>query len=247
MTTITATPDPATGQITVTIAKTEAITSLIRADVNGTRPVRAPAGVFPSAGTSGTITIVDHEAAFNGSVVYRAGTAAPRWTGFTGPQQPRFTLPFTPEITLAVDAVDTYSAGRESASTVHEILGREDDPIVVAAGMRSKRGTLEIILDSYAQAAELENLLSLGKPIMYRQSENPGQDLYFHASNISIASDVPHWKVSASFVGIRPPVGDRAAFGTWTFTTLAALPSGTFGTVAAGYDSFDTLTSGEAL
>lgn len=246
MTTMAATPDPLTGTVKVSIIKTETLNSLVRADVNGTRPVRVVAGAIPSAG-AGALVVTDNEAAFHGPIVYRAVTTAgtvEAWTVFPAGTLPRFTVPFYPELSIGVETVTGFTAGRPQASTVHEIIGRED-PIIVPAVMKSRRGSLEVILDTYEAAADLESLLELGKTVMYRQSENTGQDFYFHALTIGeIAPDESCWKLSVDYVALRPPTGDRAST-TWTFAALAAAPGKTFATVPDSYTSFDTLTIGE--
>ena len=241
MTTLTAVPDLAAGTVTLTLVKTADVATLIRADVNGTRPVRTRAGTFPSAG-AGTLTITDHEAALTGLVVYRAA-GLEAWTSFAPGLLPRITLPFNPELTVPLDTVTVFNGSRPQSATVHEIIGRED-PIVVSAGMKSRRGSLEVIFDDYRQAADVENMLKLGKTAMYRQSENPGQDFYFHPLTVEIEPDETCWKLSVGYVALRAPAGDRAAYG-WTFAALAALPGATFASVATGYESFQTLTIGD--
>lgn len=243
MTAFTATPDPANGTMKLEIVKTDTITTLTRSDVNGTRPVRTTAGTLPSAG-AGTIGITDHEPALTGDIVYTLDGAGVR-TRFAPGGRPRFTLPFHPEITLAVDAVMTFTASREPAGTEHEIIGRPD-PIIITAPMRSRRGSLEVVFDEYEQALELEGLLALGKTVMYRQSENFGQDLYFNPKSVSLASEDGIWKVTAGFTQLRPPAGTRAAYG-WTFGALAALPGATFNSLPGDYESFDTLSIGQEL
>lgn len=245
MTTITATPDPENGTVTIRITRTETITSLIRADVNGTRAVRVPAGAFP-AGTSGTITIIDHEAAFHGVISYRAGTADPAWTAFPEDMPPRFTLPMFPTLSRSVELVDTFSTSRETGATVHEILGRSD-PIIVTTAMKSRRGSFSVICESYDQAVDVEALLGLGKTVMYRQSENQGQDFYFHALSAAIdAEGEDVWKISVNFVALRVPADNLPPATEWTFSTLAALPGASFGTIPGDYESFATLAMGEA-
>lgn len=244
MSTLTATPDPATGTVQLSIDKTATVTTLIRADANGTRPVRTRAGLFPSAG-SGSFGLTDHEAALHGPIAYRLDNNAEVWTQFPPAQAPRFTVPFHPELTIPVDLVTGFTASRPQASTVHEIIGRED-PIIVSAPMKSRRGTIEAIFDSYEEAAGLEHVLKLGKTVMYRQSENLGQDFYFHALEVSVEPDEDCWKLSTSYVALRPPAGDRAAYG-WTFEALAALPGATLESVVSDYESFETLTIGQPL
>jgi hypothetical protein len=244
VTTITAVPNITDGTVLVTIVKTEAITSLIRADSNGTRPVRVQAGSLPSAGTSGTLTFTDYEAAFSGPVSYRAGTAAPAWTSFPGKPKPRLTIPVQPTLALWIDNVHGYDARRESAGTVHDVIGR-DSPIVVEGRLRSRRGRLEMIVPTHLDALELEALLERGKTLHLRQSQHRGMDMYFFASNATKEPQEGLWKVTAEYVEVDAPLSDRAAFGSWTFGTLAAVPGATFGNIAMAYGDFNDLEVNE--
>lgn len=244
MTTLTAVPNYDTGTMTVTIVKTEAITSLIRADSNGTRKVRTMAGVFPSAGTSGTLTITDHEAALTGPVSYRAGTAAPVYTSFAKPLPPRLTLPVQPSVAVWVNNLHAYDAARETSGTVHDIIGR-DFPIVVRGSLRSRRGKLEAIAETLAEARLIDALLDRGQTVHLRESDNPGMDMYFYATRSSVEPVEDKWRVSAEYVETGWPADDRLAYGSWTFTTLAAVAGATFTTTAQDYESFTALAVGE--
>ena len=101
------------GAAVLTITSTSPLTSLTRSDRNGTRPVRLTAGALPFTGSR---EFRDHEPCLAGPVQYRASTAdgmAEAWTNLGG-QGPRFTLPATPLLTVGVDTVFDYNAGRSS-------------------------------------------------------------------------------------------------------------------------------------
>jgi hypothetical protein len=242
MTTFTATPNPATGTVQISINKTAGVSTLVRADVNGTRPVRTTAGVLPSAG-AGSMGITDHEAAFHGPIAYRLD-GVEIFTQFPPQMPPRFTLPFFPQLTYAVEAVTGFRVNRPQASTVHEIIGRED-PIVTPGLMMSRRGSIEILFGSYDAAADVEAMFALGKTTMFRQSENLGQDCYFHPLSISpLEPDEGDWKLTVEIVALRAPTGSRASQ-TWTFEALAAMPGATMESVTEDYASFQTLAIGQ--
>lgn len=246
MTTLTAVPNPAAGTVTVTIVKTAAVSGLIRADSNGTRLVRVPPNTFPSAGTSGTLTIVDHEAAFTGPVSYRADSAESIFTRFPAGLSPRITDPLQPTAGAWLKGVHGYDSNRDTSATVHDVLGRET-PIVVQGVLRSRRGTLEIVVDGHQAATDLETVLGRGRTLQLRQVTQPGLDMYFYATTATKEPEEGNlWKVSTDYVEVDVPAGDRAAE-TWTFSSLAALPGATFNTVPQSYESFDYLKAGEAL
>lgn len=244
MTTITATPNPLDGTVKVSIAKTEVITSLIRADANGTRPVRVPAGSFPTTDAATTITFTDYEAALTGPISYRAGTATPAWTAFAGRMLPRLSLPVQPYLSAWVENVHGYEASRESAATVHYALGRKF-PIIVEDVMHSRQGSLTMVVPTHADATVLEMILAKGRTIQLRQAEHAGLDMYFHATNYKAEPEENVWKVSADYVEVDVPDDDLPAAGSWTFATLAALPGADFTTVAQDFDSFAALAQGE--
>jgi hypothetical protein len=246
MTTITATPDVALGAVNITITKTEAINSLVRADVNGTKPVRATAGFFPSAGTSGTLELTDHEAALTGPILYRAGASATAWTAFPKGMEPRLTLPLHPSADVLAKEVTDYSYSRETAGTIHEIIGREEDPVIIRGGMKARRGSLEIIVDNFEQVTALENLLSLRHTVQYRQGDVEGMDFYFSPLSLAPRPEADGaWSLTVSYIKTAFPVGDRIASWAWTFSDLAAAPGATFGTVAQDYKSFTALAMNE--
>lgn len=246
MTTLTATPNPADGSVTIQITKTEAIPELIRADGNGTNFVRARAGTFPSPGTSGTLTIADYDAAFTGPISYRAGSAEPVWCQFPAGLRPRLSVPEkAPAAALWLDEITDYSASRDTGATVHDVIGRTH-PVIVKGPMKARRGTLEIIVDSWEQVASLEAVLGLGETMLYRQTTARGMDFYFFPLTSSHAPEADGaWKVTVTYVKTDNPPGTRPAYGAWTFETLAAAPFATFRSVAMNNESFTTLAVGK--
>jgi hypothetical protein len=236
--TITAAPSTRTGAITLTIDTDNPLLALTRADRNGTRPVRLEAGTLPFTGTR---TLRDYEPALGGEVQYRASTAfgtAEVWINL-GAQGPRFTLPALPLLSVGVDTVYDYSAGRSGRGTVHEVPGRPD-PIITQARMGTRRGTLSIVCNDHVDLLNLENLLAQGITVMYRQTENPGQDMYFHADAVAAVPNAGAWELTVTYIELGFPAGPVIDSGDWTFADLAATGD-TFAEVAETYTDFTAL------
>lgn len=243
MTTITATPDTAAGTITLTIAHDAPVTSLYRADANGTRPVRLPAGVLPT-GTAGTLTVTDHEAALTGYIEYRTNDAMTTLT-LAGARLPRFVLPFTPVYAVQVETVNNYSAARTSTSTAHEVIGRPD-PVLNLGRLRPRSGSLEIITRAYAGYRDVEAVFERGAIVLYRQTEHQGMDMYFHCPGITATPDGGRWRVRLDYQEVTFPDGNLQTPAGWTFTALKNA-GGTFNDVAQDYRNFVDLALKEPI
>lgn len=243
MTTITAAPDTDAGTITLTIAHTAPVTTLYRADGNGTHPVRLPPGTLPT-GATGTLTVTDHEAALTGYIEYRTDTEQTAAT-LDGAVLPRFVLPSTPVYAVQVETVTNYTANRTSTSTVHEVINRPD-PLLKLGRLRPRTGTLEVISATYAGTRDLEAVFERGAIVLYRQIEHQGADMYFHAEAIDTMPASGKWRTAISYREVTWPDGDIQTPAGWTFTGLAAT-GGTFNDVARDYRSFVDLTLGEQV
>lgn len=245
MTTITATPNVATATVKLTLVKTMTVAQVLRTDANGTRPVRVIAGEMPSTG-AGTVTLVDYEAALTGPVMYQANEAI-AWAQFPAGQPARFTLPLSPTATLTVDPtrVTDYTHTRESSATVHQIIGRPDDPIVVRGRLRSRTGKLSVGCDTYQTARELTAILQNGYDVLFRQPGLAGADLYFTVRSVSVQPEEEWWATEIEYMEVKAPTADRPAASVWDFTDLAALPGSSFGSIAEDYASFVDLTLNE--
>lgn len=233
------------GSVRLNIDSTAAVTSVVRADANGTRPVRTRAGLLPR---TGVFAVYDFEPSISGALNYRVTSSEGTvevWTSLaTGDgMNPIFTLPSVPEYFVSVELVTDYSAARESRSTIHEVIGR-DDPMIALGNLRTRRGTLEIWSAEYQQARNLETLVERGQIAQYRQSEHPGMDMYLAVTSLDTAPDEDKWKTSLGYAEVNWPLGDVISDPAWTFTALAAgHPS--FTAVAQEYDNFHQLTIGE--
>jgi hypothetical protein len=239
---ITATPDPATATVELVLDPALGITTILRADANGTRPVRLRTGDLPA---SGTITVTDYEAAIAGPLFYRVlGAAAePVWTSLDL-ELPRFILPSIPHFFVVAETVHGYSAGRASRATFHTVIGR-DDPLVAEGRLSSRTGILDVWFGTYAEARSLEDMLARGQTAMYRQAEHPGMDMYFHVTGTDVVPDEVSWKLTANYVEVGFPPGNVLTDKTWTFTKLAQV-GGSFDEVTDDYASFHDLAVGEA-
>lgn len=252
MTTFTATADSSTGAITLTLAQTSSVTAITRNNGNGVAPVRAAAGQLPSP-TSGTTIITDYEAGEGmntytayvpdegGGVTQLAAVATLTLPG------PMLLVPIAPNYSEFLETVTDYSAGRDSGSTVHEIIGRPD-PIVVLGQLGTRRGNLELWAGSLTDAARLVRVFDRGEVVMLKQTV-PGMDMYFTGLSVDVApwqaaAAQTRYKVTVTYQEVTRPSGNLAGALGWTFDALAiAYPS--FDAVTAAYSTFDDLTLGD--
>jgi len=240
MSTVTATVNAGAGTVKLTITPTSGnVNTVTRADVNGTRAVRLPAGTLPYAGT---LTVTDYEPALAGPVHYRVTTSAgPASVWVTlGATAPRFVLPQLPLPSVEVSTVFEYEAARASTATVHEVLGRVG-PIITQAKLGSRRGSLSILCEDHRTVLNLDVLFGRGQTVFYRQAENPGQDMYFYAMAVSWApTETGQWELSLDYVEVDYPAGPILLDPAWTFAALADT-GGSFAATAQGYESFAAL------
>lgn len=243
MATLTLTPDYRTGSVALGIDNAKGVTAILRADINGTRPVRLERGTLPA---TGKLTVTDWEPALSGLIQYSlVGTEASAWTALPGAELPRFVLPSIPQFSVVAQTVTEYSAARESRAVFHKVIGRTA-PLVAEGRLEPRTGTLTCLFDSYAEAKDLEDLLERGQTVMYRQQEHPGLDMYFHPSRatVNVDPETETWTLGVDYVEVAPPSGYVLSAAAWTFDALAA-KYGTFDAVTAAYGSFHDLTIGE--
>lgn len=238
---LTTWPRRADGAIGLTISGTGTVTSIVRADRNGTRDVRGIPYLLPRPAP---FALFDAEPALAGPVVYRVTTAEGTkevWATFDLPGEvmpPIFSLPSVPSWTMSVEAVLEYSSRRESSSTVHDIDGRSD-PVVIFGRLGTRRGKLSALCPDFDAARELVALLDRGQVVLYRQAEYNGLDLYFTVQSVETArSEDFHgqWLVNVEYIEVTPPRGAVLA-PTWSFADLKAA-GGTFARVATEYEDF---------
>lgn len=243
MATLTATPVPGTGAVRLTIdAGTDTVRSILRADANGTRPVRVQPAALPR---SGTFTLTDWEPALAGPVMYRLSTDAKAggsvFLDAVGGVLPRFLAPAQPVYSLEVGTVHHYEADRAGRSTVHPGINRTA-PLVVLGALEPRTGTLAAAFDTYTEARELETLFEAGQTMMYRQAENPGQDMYFIASSVRSVPEDGAWTVEIAYVEVAFPSSPLPS-SSWSFGALAATGT-SFDAVVGAFRSFRALAVG---
>lgn len=249
MSTLKASTDPVAGTITITIDDASRFVRLVRSDVNGSRPVRRRAN---QGARAGELVLVDYEPSLSGLIQYQlietGGVASePLWTTFGGEARlPRFILPSVPQFFVTVDTVHGYSSARKSRATLHTVINR-NDAIVAEGRLTPRRGRLEIFCSEYMHGKNLENLLERGQAALYRQAENPGQDMYFYVDpdgGTSFDPDGAAWRLTVDYVEVDFPSGDVISGENWTFDTLAKTGT-SFDAVAGSYRSFVDLAIGQ--
>lgn len=240
--------DVENGRVTLTITPPGQVLGIVRADDNGTRPVRLPAGTLPAAAP---LTVTDFEPALSGQVQYRVKTSLEELTAWTTlarpglPMAPRFILPHNPLYAVVVETVTDYSAARTTSATVHEIIGRPD-PILALGLMRPRAGRLEVFSRTYQDARDLESLFERGQVAMYRQPENPGADMYLVALDLETRQEEQvAWITTINYQEVNAPAGDVLTRMDWTFDALAEAHD-TFEDVTRAYANFNQLTISEA-
>lgn len=210
---------------------------ITRTDINGTAPVRLPAAaVFPR---TDPLTVTDWEAALGVPVTYRAGGATATVT-LTAPG-PYLVPVLRPALSRAVEGVTEYRAERVSLGTVHQVSDRPD-PLVALGRLSARAGVLTLWVPTHTEARAVENIIDLSGVLLLKQSENPGQDLYFVSLSTDLApdKDADGWTLGIRYQEIaRPtsPVTETA----WTFGTVSrSFPS--FRNVTTGYADFEGLS-----
>lgn len=167
----------------ISITPTATVTELLRTDANGTAPVRVGAGVFPR---TAALTVTDYEAALYGSVTYRAGNGSV--THRNEPALPCLVPLRQPAAGRTVQSVTAFSAARASLGTVHQGLDRPA-PLVALGSLGLRSGSLGLWGETHAEVRALESLIDGAGVVMFKQSENQGQDLYFVALGTTVEPD----------------------------------------------------------
>lgn len=242
---IEATADPRTGSVELKLSTVVGVQGILRSDVNGTRPVRLRAGDLDGTGSR---ILTDYEPALHDRVLYRVlkpSAPAQVWVDMSAAKLPRFLVPSVPQFSVVAQSVTAYNATRRSRSKFHEVIGRSS-PLVAAARMTPRTGSLEAACETYAEAQDLVDVLERGQTLMYRQSEHAGLDMYFQSESVSITAEPEEeqWKLGIDFVEVAFPVGNVLGRSPWTFDALAQSYA-SFDDVATGFDTFHDLTIAE--
>lgn len=245
MTTITATPDPATGSVLLDIAKTATVARVLRRDVNGTVEVRPMVDQLPSTG-AGRLLLTDYEAAA-GLNIYTVddGGAGATATATLTIDEPWLMVPIMPHYARQVETVTDYAAQRETQGTVHQVPGRTD-PLVTITPLTLRTGTIEFYARTVAQAQTMEAVFGRGEVVMLKQRV-PGLDMYFIASRTAVephsaqGEDRTRWRVQATYTEVLRPVGPQSGALGWTYAALAGAYT-SYAAAHAAYATYNDLT-----
>jgi len=238
---------------------------IVRTDANGTHNLRVPAGTFPLS--AGTHTLFDYEAAMvTGSTVKwtaynMVGAASGTLTGpvwdyphrvyLTCPTIPALGLPISIPGTGAAGVVVRYDEASRAATTLHQIVGR-DDPIPVLRPSALPAGTFDVTYDTLDAALDLRDTLARGYVWMLRQSDQANLDMYFvvvsttltHSDQEVRQSPRPErrWSLAVEFAQVAAPGPDITLLPGWTYAVVAASYS-SYGALLPTFDTYaDLLT-----
>lgn len=245
--TITLTPSPASSAIAVSVTAGPSIVSLVRTDANGSASVRLPDGTLP---TSNGIAIIDYEPAVLGPVTYvaRSSTGAVQTaTATLGSDRSSLTIPIAPLYSVGLPLVIGYGATRDSATTIHDVIGRAD-PIATLGPLGLRRGTLEIFADSYSDLRKIVDLYARNQVVLLRQPDHAGMDLYHIATTVNELllpeALVPRkWAVVVTYVEVAAPRGPVQGTLGWDFDAVTA-SAPDFDTLTGQWQDFNALTIG---
>lgn len=231
----------------VPLVSSRTLASLTRSDSNGTGPVR----LFEDQDLlEGTLIVSDYEAALNGFVSYTAVVDIPGGSQETatalvenmGALLPVIAPATMPQYRQTVPLITGYESQRQSATTVHEVVGRAD-PLVVLGPLRTRQGQLEMFATDYTAARALVAVYDRGEVVLLRQPDFPGLDMYHVSIATRIAPDVNRWRVSVDYVETKNPVGPLLGSLGWTFDQAATSYS-TFASARAAFPTFNDYTLG---
>lgn len=226
-------------------------TTIVRADRNGTRPVRLAQSDRIDA--TGALTVDDHEAATAGLVTYRltdpAGVSVSASITRATWRAPVILNPFMPSSRVELAQVLGMDHQREAGGAVtYDVT----DAFPAASGtLRARTGSLDVYCRSYADAVALEQLAEAAPVLFYRQADYPGADRYMAVRGTRVAflhhtPDGPRWRVTLEHTETRHPSGYRYAGQAWTYAALAE--SGlTYAGLPVAYDTYATLAAGVQL
>lgn len=240
--TITATPHPDMPQVSLRITRTDTSTLLTiwRTDSAGTHQVR----LLTTTNTrQSSFTLVDYEPAF-GVVAYFTSDGDTAEADL-GRRLPTFSLPYVPSMWRSVIAVNIFDGPRTAATVVHDIID-SPHPIATLRTLAARRGRMDVLVRTWAEVKELEALLGAGHVVLYRESENPGMDLYLIPTRIHPQRQAGIWIVSIEWAEAgrtSNPIDVRER----TFATLRD-ESSSFAELAAETSTFSAaLTGSERL
>lgn len=223
MTTLTLTPNAATGSHQLQIVSTYTVTRIQRTDANGSYDVRTLPGFLPAA--PGTTTLDDYEPG-NGLSTYTVTTSGDTIQGTaTLPLgAPWLGVPVTPQFSARLQSVMSYGAALDSRSTVLEPEG-SPFPLVISRATSSRRGSMELWAGDYPAALALMRVCGRPGVKFLRQADHAGMDMFFHAPTAELTTLKTEGKASVFGVRVqyievpRPGAPLSGALG-WTWGAL---------------------------
>lgn len=232
--------------ITLTIDPTAEIVSILRSDANGNNLVRVPAGTFPR---STPVTVVDWEPSLRGPSTYTVsfnGAGPMTSTSTASAVLPWLVTPLRPSQSQALEAVGNYAAGRGTLSTVHQVPDRTD-PLVALGRLASRTGTLAIWCADHAAAIARENILDMAGLAMLKVPDHGGMDMYFivDGTDKEENEDGKSWTLSVAYTETGCPSSPINP-DVWTFGTLAA-SFASFASVTSSYEDFEGLNINDQM
>lgn len=198
--------------------------ALTRTDANGVNQVRLLEGQEIS---DGALITEDYEAALTGpitySLVYANGQRASASTALD--VEGTFLAPSVlPQFGISGLFITGYDAARETASTTHAVIGREE-PVVRIGAVRSRRGTLTVWASDYAAMRSVLEVYRRGEVVLLRQAEHAGLDLYHVATGVregAYDAEFKRWRLDIDFTEVRRPDGPLLGSAGWTWDDVAA-------------------------
>lgn len=200
--------------------------SLTRTDANGTRPVRLLDGQEISGGT---LIVEDSEAALVGLITYSLSTPSGALSSVTttleGATGYRLAPAVFPQWGVTIGLLTGYEATRPSASTVHEVIGRED-PVIRLAPLKLRRGTLTVWCADYQSLLDALGVYQRGEVVLMRQPDYPGLDMYHvgtEAKEAGYDEAMRRWRLDVTYYEVAYPRGPLLGSPTWTWDDMAAM------------------------
>lgn len=249
MNTIILTPNTATGSITIDIEQLYNVVRIVRTNANGSAEVRVAEGQLPA--NFDRLIVTDYEAA-HGVNTYNAYLANGTFDSATTTlnlEKPWLIVPIAPNYSEEVEVITNISAGRNTQTTVHTIIGRAD-PLVVQGKLGTRMGTLELWAADYEDSLRLTRVFDRGEAVLLKQRV-PGMDMYFAVTGISVdpysveGPEETIYRVGVQYQEVKRPYGFLAGGLGWTFEKLAN-DYESFDSVTAAFLTFDDLTLGHA-
>lgn len=220
--------------------------TLTRTDVNGVRPVRLLDG---QEIIDGTLVVEDAEAALLGTITYSltsaTGAVTSASTTLEGATGYRLAPAVFPQYAATAGLVTGFIGDRPSATTVHDVIGRAD-PVVRLAALGTRRGSMTFWCADYAQLVALLDVYRRGEVVLLRQPDHAGLDLYHVATDTTeqpYDAEGRRWRLDVEYVEVSYPVGPLLGSSTWTWDDVAATYP-TWDAVMAAYPTWNALQIG---